>query len=326
LISFLSRVGFAPVNASLLGPVVRVGWVLAITEFSIFQLIGLAIYILTGPFIAFFAILFRKALRANALNPAVKQDGPTAQKGRSAQFAVLSALAAWFLLYGASARPLPILLGISVTGVLLAMRLYAALSYAQPSEVAKNVEPGFWLKFALSSADTEAKKLKEGGFKTALEVHMARSMQELWRYFVARVLLFFRGGRGQKRAGLLVLFQYVGNFLLLGILAILFWALVIKFAVLPQATTFQAAFQSSASHVLPGLNSAQLSLPWGLTACMSATAWILFVVYAGPAASAFPSLQASYISKMSAYFKTLRSTLSVQNKLIRLLKLQEKKL
>jgi hypothetical protein len=323
IISILSRTGFAPVNGSLLGPILRVGWVLTITEYSVLQLVGLAFYIFLGPLIACFALLFRKALQADASKSSEKPQEKLDQRGRRRQFVVVSVLAAWFLLYGASNSRLPILLGMTVTGFLLALRLYAALSYAQPSESARDWNTGFWPKFVANFAATDAKRLRDGAFKSRLETHLARNIQEFMRYPVGKVLCFFRGARGQRRAGLLVLFQYVGNFLFLGVLAILFWALAIRFALLPQPVAFQAAFQASASRVLPGLGAGELALPWGLTACVSATAWILFVVYAGPAASVFPSLQASYVRRMSGNFGILKSLLSAQNKLIRALKRRE---
>lgn len=325
IISALSEVGFAPANTSLLGPIFRIAWILTITEYSVLQFIGLAFYILIGPIIVVLALLFRKALGANSLNSATKQDHQVPQKGVSAQVVVISALSAWFLLYGGSNGRMPILLGILVTGILLAMRVYAVLSYTQPAKTKKSSADGFWLRFVLTVAKNDAVKLKNSEFKTPLEAQVARNIEEFMRFFVARIVLFFRGSRGQRRAGLLVLLQYVGNFLLLGVLAILFWALVIKFSLLPETVTFQSAFQASAAHVLPGLAASSLTLPWGLTACISATAWIMFVVYAGPAASAFPALQATYISRMTTYFGTLRGTLSCQNRLIRGLKRAEKR-
>ena len=324
LLAFLASIGFAPVNASLLRPVVKIGWVLIITEFSILQVIGLCCYVFFFPITALLALLFRGVALEQTGNQAAKNE-EVGKDTRATSF-VLAAFAAWFLLYGASNGRLPIIAGTGIAGLLLITRIQAAMFYAQPAEKSNALFAGRWILFVINFAKQDLEKMKTTQYTSKIQAHSARRVQEFLRWPIARATLFLRGKRGEKRGTLLVLLQYVGNLLLLGLLTIVFWAMVVRFAALPRAVSFQSAFQVGASHILPGLNSVDLGLPWGLMACISATAWVLLVVYAGPAASIFPSLQASYAERTKTYFTVLKRTLHLQSSLIRALRRLEKTL
>lgn len=324
-LNFLVSIRFAPVNANLLRPVLKIAWILTITESSPIQMIGLIFYVIFAPFTVVIALAFRGVGSAARPQTAAPKPAETPSSTKRNLLA-MAAGAAWFLLYGASSNRLPILLGAFILGSILILRVRTALTYAQPASKTDNLVGGRWVMFVVNMANSEADKIRENAHNTRVSAQMARGIHERLRWFVGNAVRLVHGRRGRERAALLLLFQYIWNFLMLGVLVTVFWAVVIRYAVLPRVVSLQTAFQASASHVLPGLPSPDLLVPWSLTACISVTAWILFVVYAGPAASVFPSLQAAYADRAVLHLSVLKNVLKLQNRLVRSLRRLEKHL
>jgi hypothetical protein len=106
---------------------------------------------------------------------------------------------------------------------------------------------------------------------------------------------------------MLVLFRYLLNLFALGFANIFFWALVIRFSTHPQFIGLREALTVSGTRVLPGFTvSSDLKMPLWVAAGSSISSWVLFVVYAGPAASIFPLIQQAYVDAISNAHLKLR--------------------
>jgi hypothetical protein len=104
-----------------------------------------------------------------------------------------------------------------------------------------------------------------------------------------------------------VLLRYLLNLFTLAFATILFWALVIRLNAHPFFIGLGQALLASSARVLPGIEIQQgLTLPRWVEAGSSASAWVLFVLYAGPAASIFPLMQQAYVNAMSETHVKLR--------------------
>jgi hypothetical protein len=97
------------------------------------------------------------------------------------------------------------------------------------------------------------------------------------------------------------------NLCALGSLAILFWALVIRYSLLPDITGMVPALLASSARVIPGIpESNSLRFPDWIKVATSITAWMIFVLYAGPVASLFPVLQDRFVKQTSNLYGRLR--------------------
>jgi hypothetical protein len=301
ILRFLFKVGFAPANESYFFTILKAIWILGITEFSILQMLGLAFYILVSPFAWFLVILFRDSIDHEAQNQAKKQ-----QKKRPVQAASFTVLLAWFLLYGNSNGELPLLLGLTATGIFLLSRLYTAFSYARPIDSTE--AKGLFYTVTVSIANQITDKVKKNDFKNKVEIRFFLKSLATLDFFLRRAVILLRGRQGRSRAALLVLLQYVSNVTFLGVASVLFWAISIRVGQLPHYVSLADAYKISMSHIFPGISAPQgYTIPWILEAGISASSWILLVVYLGPAASMFPILQENYMKLIESHYKLLRT-------------------
>jgi hypothetical protein len=293
----LSFAGFSPSNTFVFPLIIKAGWLLLICEFSLVQLAWFATaYLLSFPLLVIFLALFGKKIRS-----AIKENQPKASliepKHRSFSFsnATVALLTGWLILYGGSSNQLPQIAGILLAASLLGGRVLAALSFAGPIEAVK-------LKWAEAFIQMFNEILKKGG------VSSFRRFEDFLYRLLLRGAWITRGSKGRNRAAMLVLLRYLLNLFALGFANILFWALLIRFSTHP-FIGLQEALMISGTRVLPGFTvSADLKMPLWVSVGSSISAWVLFVVYAGPAASIFPLMQQAYVDAISSAHIKLRKT------------------
>lgn len=322
LIKGLTTIGFSPGNQTILPSILKIGWLIAISGFSLLELvIVLPLYVITFPIDMLFLLIFHDTLKSQ-LNQNKTKPGLSPPRSKNAPLTTMgvTAFVGWFLLYGDSDSRLALLIGVLFAGGLFIIRIYAAFAYARPVEGLKSAFIEGCIRFSLQSAQEPLRKLNAGEFKNKIEIQISIKVDQIFYWIILRLTLMARGKRGKGRAALLVLLQYTSNLLLLGAVTILFWALVVRMVVLPESLPLTEALIVSASHVLPGLSPPpEVHISLWVEAFSSISAWILFVIYAGPAASVFPTLQQAYIDMIGGYYKMLRATAVVLKRHIKLL-------
>jgi hypothetical protein len=147
----------------------------------------------------------------------------------------------------------------------------------------------------------------------------------LARWVCRKATLLLRGESARTRISLLVLCEYVFSLILVGVSAIVFWAILIK-AANPMSLSLSSCLRVSISYFLPGMKPPDLSgdLPLWAAIGPAATAWVLFVLYIGPAGSLLPERQKASIRSLVesyGYFRTLVLRLRADYK--RMMKLKE---
>lgn len=310
----LSHIGFSPTNKAVFPVLLKVGWLALISGFSALQitwffLVYLPSFPLTVVILVFFGKKWRDQLEKNRAKTGLSQSRP---KSRKFTIATIALLAAWILLYAGSNGRLPQMAGMVFAGILLIERFSAALSFAGPIEPVKS-------NLAEAFAETTSKLLHkdgEGGTpanssKDEIPSTVILGLQK-WVYFLLRKAAWFtRGSKGRSRAAMIVLLRYLLNLFVLGCATVIFWALAIRLNVSGSALGLTQAVLASAARVLPGLTvPGGLHLPLWVEAGSSVSAWVLFVVYTGPAASIFPLVQQAYVNAMSeAHIKFRRAAI-----------------
>jgi hypothetical protein len=320
LAAALSSIGFSPGNPALLPSVLKAGWIVVITGFSLVELMALFLfYIPLFPFGMPFLYVFRHALKADEKKKATESGLAISRRRKwSLSTTSFAALTAWFLLYGDSYSKFPLLLGVVLAGLLFIARSFSAFAYASPAINPKSAFIDGLSSLSITQATKDLQQVADKSLKKKLDVQVSLKFQKAYYFILMRIALFMRGSRGQSRGALIVLVQYTVTLLLLGTVTVLFWALVIRLFALPEHFSLPFALIASASHVLPGLSPPrELHIPLWIEAASSVSAWILLVIYAGPAASVFPALQQAYVTAISTYYRKLRSILMIARRHIR---------
>jgi hypothetical protein len=285
--------------------VFKTGWLLTITGFNPMQIVGLALYTLLAPILFCFRVLYRDAVKQTEPTP------PGLVESRSSWSAVplfTAAVVGWFVLYGAASSLRELAVGVLFSGSLLIIFTYRALQRTKPLTTLEVSVLGKLERFGASLPASIAKREQE-----APTIKRSQAMGHLVTYGFFRnallfLTLFLRGRRGKDRIYMCILLDYVLFLFMLGFAAIFFWALVAKTAVVPRPMTFSTAFYFSASHFLPGVAAPSLPSPVPLWAQIgpSLTAWVLFVLFVGPAASVVPVRQAAYGARLAVTYSVLR--------------------
>lgn len=311
IVTLLSSFGFAPVNAHYLMPVLKGGWVLLITGFTATQIIALAFYILAFPFFVIAFVLW--LLLRNMLDvtlPAVTQVISPSPLGRAALPTTTlcgSLLIGWFLLYGDSTSRSQIIPGMVLSGVLFLLFVFRAFQRARP---ANEADAGV-LRSVEDAADKTVKSSEQEDEKAKYEkkqdivnkINSARLSRRAFR----RMSILARGRRGRERISTLLLLEYVASLLLLGFTGALFWALATKLAAVPRALSIGDALQISVSFFLPGSNHDLAGgVPSWVRIGAGVSAWLLFVLYVGPAASLQVGRQQLLTRRIETTYRKLR--------------------
>jgi len=127
------------------------------------------------------------------------------------------------------------------------------------------------------------------------------------RKLFIRLSRLFRGPKAQERISVFVLAEFISSLILVAASAILFWALTLK-AVFPAILSLSSCFQLSLSYFLPGVGTAytSASIPLWIKVGAAATAWVLLVLYVGPASSLLPDRQRATINGLSESYRLYR--------------------
>ena len=308
VVSILATMGFAPTNPTYFRSAAKAGWVLLITGFSLTGVLGLFLYIVFFLFVFPFLLLAGRRLReagTGASNyPSRRTSGP---KARVATRAVWCALFAWVFLYGNAAQGRQILPGLILTGALALIFTFRAFERARPLI---DTEPTLFdslLEFETKILDAVRNQDKTTTPKTRAEASIRLKIWWFARAISRTVALILRGSRGAKRTSLLILAEYVVSFLLVGSSAVTFWALAVRFSSAPRPVSFSLCLWASAYHFLPGLATPPIPVPplW-VQGGASITAWVLLVLYAGPASSVVSARQHAYVRRLRALYPRYR--------------------
>lgn len=315
--TFVSSIGFAPVNVSYFGPILKIGWVLIITEFSFFQIVGGVFYVISFPLVAGFLLAISVLLRGSLHRDSDSGNGPTTQESEdtSKRWPYLSIcvlmLVAWFLLYGAANTRKQIIPGVILSAWLLLLLVIRAFRRARPYDVfsiqliKSAMKPGSIMGQTWKSDQEKRAPL------TKTSALMAFKIASFLKGFYVRLALFIRGRQGKERVSGLVLIDYVVTMLLLGVAAVLFWSMIVKLFAVPNSLSIQTCLQITASHFLPNLARMNLEVPTWIEIGTSLTAWVLFVLYVGPAASIIPARQQAYAESLKPDYRLLILLISV---------------
>jgi hypothetical protein len=319
----LSEIGFNPSNPSVFPAVLKVGWVITITNFSLIELVSMFfLYIPTFPILMLLFYFFRKEFDTSKYVASVKPGLAPSRQPKGLSKIAVAALVGWFVLYGDSYNILPLCLGVILAGFLFITRSFSAFIYARPIDERKSKFIDGFAEVVTRQATNELQKLTDKTFKKKSEIKISVKFLKGYQWCARNLAWFMRGQRGRSRAALWVLMQYMATLLVLGATAVLFWGLMIRLYTLPSHIDMIDALMASASHILPGLNApTSLPVPTWIQVASSVSAWILFVIYAGPAASVFPTLQQTYMRAIDGYYLKLRSAYLALLRSIRLLEL-----
>lgn len=308
-----------PPSTRYVGPVLRLGWVLAITNFRLSELFGLLLYCLFSPLTAALYLLFRRAAREYSADQVqqAKKAGLRAPRAESHLRASLAlALAAWFFLYGDSTSPLHAAVGALISAALFFAVVVRVFLEARPASGADQpllprLERLFFqLSIGLAEEKTPNKKS---------EIWVSNAIYEKAHWACTRMVLVLRGRRGVARVSAYILFDYLLSLAVMGLAAIVFWALVTKAYVSPLPFSYEAALRQAAAHFFSGITSAPppVAPPLWVDIGTSATSWILFVLFIGAAGSLIPRRQHVYAERARVTYKHLRTAAVIMGTVLR---------
>jgi hypothetical protein len=315
-IDSLSAIGFAPVNIALLSSVLKIGWILAITGFKLYEVLGLVIYIITFPVWAPVVTLFLFFVKKEKETPTAsttKRGLVQTHKSRSKWFVIFtSLLLAWFLLYGNANTTKQLLPGVILSGIFLILLVYRLFLRVKPEEdVNVNLPPFGWLsKLSLVAASAQRQR-SEKQYKKKEEVQTDKKVLQFTRQILIRITVLLRRTNAQRRISLYVLGEYLFSLITVAAGAIFFWGLMIKAFYLTSSPLLVCLF-ASVSHFLPGIQPPDLpaSFPPWISIGPASTAWVLFVLYIGPASSMLPERQRATIKGLSKMYKLYRTSVN----------------
>jgi ABC-type multidrug transport system fused ATPase/permease subunit len=192
--------------------------------------------------------------------------------------------------------------------MLFCSRIGSALVFAVP------VDAGPWAQIETMSINAR-KFISESaeGFKTGKILDQFQLKAKVWTssflcWSFRLWSIYLHGKAARRRTALLALLRFMFNLALLGALAVLFWALAIKLVLVPAQVPLSQALLASASHAIPGVpDTSVLKIPAFIQTLDALTAWLVFVLYAGPVASLFPAFQEQAIRTSAANYSRLRS-------------------
>lgn len=306
-LDILKDLGFAPGHVPLLPFLLRLLWVLCIASFSWLQIVGLILYVFFWPLVLFFYFRHGSAFKGTYDRETEKaQRLGTLPDRPVGTYFLISCLIMWFVLYGDSPLRAPLITAIVLTGMLFIARVYQALAYTAPDVSSRRGPIDRYIESVLAQFRRGLASLAEKKTLDATTIASVRTWHISYR--VLRFLSRWLYGRpARNRAALFVLIKYMSNLCVLGGLAILFWALVIRYFSLPGVIGMVPALLASSARVIPGVpEPSLLKFPDWIKASTSITAWMIFVLYAGPVASLFPVLQDRFVKQTSNLYGRLR--------------------
>lgn len=300
LTNYLSTIGFAPGNPEYMLPILRYGWPLAITGVNLWEFLGFWIYVLFFIPLILFVFTFRDQVNQQ---PTPSQEGLSKpQQRRWILPTAIGLLVAWFLLYGTSTSTKQIAVGASFSGIIFLSLAFRAFQRARPL-TGKDISFGAWVERLGASGVNDKQRLKPET-KSAANVHL--KFERFYKFVLVGFVYCFRGRRRRDRIAMYILLEYVVFLILLAGSAVLFWGLAIRLPA-PMLSVKQSLV-FSASHFLPGVAVQDVppALPLWTHLGPALTAWILFVLFVGPAASLLPARQGIYAGEIGDKCLTFR--------------------
>jgi hypothetical protein len=171
-------------------------------------------------------------------------------------------------------------------------------------------------------------QIQNQSVKTKTAVILNRRFFRPVAWFYRTLAISTRGRRGRNRIYTFVLAEYVGSLILLAATTVSFWAMADRAVLAPTSLPLSYFVNVSLSSVFPSFGIA--SLPAGLSKFMAlgpvVSAWILFVLYVGPASSNLSYRQKAYAKSVHTAHKFFRKFFIGYKNYLRFLKLVEKKL
>jgi hypothetical protein len=310
LFAGLSRLGFAPINASSLGPVLRVAWVLVITGFSVAQFVGLFAYIVSFPVWFPFYIAFHKEVEAAKVSSS--QQGPkTGLRPSQRRWPTVAwlgcALLAWYILFGDTSSIRQVWIAVFLSGGLLLALAYRAFQRAKPISHADVAVLTRIERFASSTTTTVRNQWEKNKLQKKKDVIGTVKIYSWYLPVLVYQAAFVRGKRGRDRTYSLVVFQYALSLVFLLVSAVIFWAFCFK-ATSPTDLQLSRCMLVSASRFLPGVTSSVVppQTPLWILFGPGFTAWILLGIYVAASSSLLAGKQNSYAQRASNTYLLLR--------------------
>ena len=306
IFELLVSYGFSPSNPTLFPSLLRVCWILFLARGRALFLVGFAIYVAFAPLAVAWTLFFYVLRRVKNLpKPTVEERFLAEQKEfakatSSFSGALVSAIAIWLVFYGQTGAKGPLVLGLTITGLLFFVRLYRTTLRVALAEID---ESGLIARISLSPYTYLLRVLQQlaGGLIKSDErfFHTARTHLRVLRW-LRRLNAFMRGKRGKRRAALLVLFRYSFGLTSMAALGVLFWSFFVRLQLSPTPIRSSDALLASAARMIPGVAGPEAIKVSNFAQTGAAlTAWFVFVLYAGPMASMFPVLLDRYIKAIS---------------------------
>ena len=329
--AFLSSIGFAPVDPNNLAMIAKIGWALIVTSFKPIEMIGLVFYIVffpTFPLVFYLTHGIDSSQNSKEADDANRQLGLIASSSRRLAIPVCGlSLLAWFLLFGDTSARRPMILGAILSGALFFLFAARAFQRVRP---AHEPDPNFLRVAKLTGVvflKSCSKQIKDETIKTKTAAIVIRRFNAPFGWFYRRLAIWTRGKRGRNRIYLLVLTEYVASLILLAATMIFFWALADKAMLSPTTAPLKYFLGLVSSAIFPGIPA--YTPPAGLPKMMligpSITAWVLFVLYAGPASSNLPMRQNAYAHNVETSHRVFRSLTVGYSKYVKCLRELEKK-
>lgn len=308
----LVNFGFTPSNLKIFTICVKLLWLLTICGFSWTQLIGFFLYVPFMPLVLLVRIFLRKKtapyrkIREESFKASRKSGVPFPKWTWG--FPLFCLLLLWLVLYGQTSATYPLFLALVLTALLFCSRVGRALTFAIPTDQST------WDRIEILSANARKFVVKTSeNFKNGQYLEKWNLNLTIWTgSFLLRnfrcLSKWLHGKTARRRIALVVLLRFMLNLAALGGISILFWAIAIKFVMAPAHVSLLEALLASASRAIPGIpDPSTLKVPATIQTLDSLTAWLVFVLYAGPVASLFPAFQEQAMARSAANYARLRS-------------------
>jgi len=212
-------------------------------------------------------------------------------------------LLGWSALYGETSARRALLAGAVLSGVMFSLLAGRVFQRVKPpnypdgaGRASADERAGLSL---ITSGPDSLKRAMDAKKKSEIigSLFLYQKARSLWR----RMALLMRGQAGRNRLYLLLLLDYVTSLLLLGAAAVLFWATTAKFACAPTTVSLGKFVRICLAYFLPNINVPlnSLDLPLWVEIGCSITAFVLFVLFVGAAASLLPSRYNAHAERLN---------------------------
>jgi hypothetical protein len=311
LTAYLMSAGFTPINTAHFATMIKIGWVLVITAFKPLEIVGLAMYLFFFPIAPLFWYLNRGIANRTTTPPRSSAFGSKDQRRLAIPVCSLLLLG-WLVLFGNTTARNPAIAGAILSGALFL--LFALRAFQRVRPVYETESPLFrnFLRALQAGAtalvDSVDKQIKENSFKTRDSAIISSRFQRLPRRFLHSLAVATRGRAARNRIYVFVLGEYLLSLLLLASSAILFWAMADKAVLTPSNLPLSDFVALSATSVFPSAvqPTPTPALPKLMLLAPSITAWILFVLYVGPASAIVSYRQEAYARSLAEAYRSLR--------------------